>query len=262
MSKIGSSGSHSSGPFSQDGDLQGQSGTRGRDLFEGRRDGSSLRKGGREPGLRDGSGARSHLPGSATPEARSASFEQRFRDALQDGGERDTDRQPEQRRHRVLAEAIAPEPPALGWMAAPVPVQAPDSSAAPGSPGPVTGAVEERVAKLSAWVEQALRSELSAGTGQPLTIRIPLQDAADGMQNLTVSVTAASIEVTLERNAGEASAELVRAAQLLADRLQRRFAKGSVRVVEVVGEPHREASAEPTATGMAGFSAIFGPRDR
>jgi hypothetical protein len=265
MTKIGSSGSHPSNPSAEDQDWQGQSGFRGRDPFEGRKDGLGSRTGNRDAGLRDGTGSGSRSGHALVHDSRSTSFQQRFREALNDRGERDAEREPERRRERVLAvaEAAPAEPQMAPWVIAQVPGQELVAGQLQSTPGAGTSGVEDRVAKLSAWVEQALRAELSTSAGQPLTIRIPLQDAADGLQNLTVAVTAASIEVTLERRAGEASADLDRAAQVLAERLQRRFAKGTVRVLEVVGEAAEAAAgtrADRFGDGMTDFSAIFRPR--
>jgi hypothetical protein len=123
------------------------------------------------------------------------------------------------------------------------------------SPGETKSAatLEPVVTEILAKIEQAWRAELSASAEGPASLQIDLGDAIEGLKGLTVTMTGTSLDVILVRGEGEASAELMLAAQVLADRLQQRSGKRIVRVLDAVGS---EATGEAEAPG--GIQAISG----
>lgn len=89
-----------------------------------------------------------------------------------------------------------------------------------------------RVAALTQRIEEAVRAELYAAPGRPIALKLELGDLVPGLLSVSVAMTPEGIDVTLARSAGEASPELLLAAQALAERLQTRFAKRIVRVLD------------------------------
>lgn len=101
------------------------------------------------------------------------------------------------------------------------------------APAPPAGAEQAaRVEALTLRVEEAVRAELYAAPGRPVTLRLDLGGLVPGLLGLTVAMTPDGIDVTLARAAGPPSAELMQAAQALAERLQTRFARRIVRVLD------------------------------
>lgn len=128
--------------------------------------------------------------------------------------------------------------------------RAPGFALAPSAPPTAVASVGTeqaiRISALTQRVEEAIRAELYATPGQPIALKIDLTDLIPGLNSVTVSMTPEGIDVTLARTVGEASAELLQAAQALADRLQTRFAK---RVVRVLDAPVLALSGQPVAAG-------------
>ena len=146
---------------------------------------------------------------------------------------------------RLLAEAVAPDPSALAVAAsASVPLATGTPAGAAEAGAAVRPSTAARVDGIADRVERAVRAEEGVAPGQPVTIQVPLDAAGDGLRSLTVTVTAAGVDVTLARVAGEASADLQAAARALVERLQRRFPKGAVRVFDTV-EAAGEAGGAP-----------------
>jgi hypothetical protein len=82
----------------------------------------------------------------------------------------------------------------------------------------------------------------------------------EGLTAFTVTMTGTSLDVILTRTGGEPSEELVRAAQMLADRLSQRFGSRSVRVLD---DSRDEALAsEPGHGGLRGIAQILGGRSK
>jgi hypothetical protein len=110
-----------------------------------------------------------------------------------------------------------------------------------------TEAIAERIATQ---VEQALKAELWTGAGRPVTLALPLDGMVDGLAGVTLTLSAGSLDIVLQRNGGVVSDDLIKAAQGLAERLQARFARRTVRVLDSV-------TADGGATaGAGGFGAI------
>ena len=153
---------------------------------------------------------------------------------------------------RLLATAEAPADAIAALFAAPGRVPR-GSAEGPAAESDVAGpSIERRIAGIAERVERAIAADLAAGATAPLALRIPLDGAAEGPTSLTIVATAQGLDITLcggDRVAP--TPELIRAAQGLAERLQRRLGRGSVRIFEG-DEPER------AATGWTDLSAILG----
>lgn len=225
----------------------------------------------RERALRDGLGrdglgrdslGREDRSGTGEGFGRSLAFGERMRDAMGDTG-RDPGRDPgqgeehrdgrERRREdepRLLA-AVEPEPVAALFGAAPPAPAVPAREALPAGPG-----TAELVARLSERLEAAIRAELSAGAGQTLSLRVPLDGLVPGLAAVTVALTPAGLDVTLVRAAGLAPADLADAARDLAHRLRGRFGGRGVRVLE-----RTEAAEPPAGDALAAIGRLLGRAD-
>jgi hypothetical protein len=111
------------------------------------------------------------------------------------------------------------------------------------APAPTANEAAARVEALAVRIEQAARAEMALAPGQPIALRLDLGDMVPGLSALTMEMTADGIDVTLTRSTGPASEELVRAAQMLAERLQARFSRRIVRVLDAPAPP-REPSGD------------------
>lgn len=220
----------------------------------------------RERALRDGLGrdslGREDRSGTGEGFGRSLAFGERMRDAMCDTG-RDPGRDPGQgeergdgREHRRedeprLLAGVEPEPVAALFGAAPPAAAAPAREAL--TAGPATA---DLVARLSERLEAAIRAELSAGAGQTLSLRVPLDGLVPGLAAVTVALTPTGLDVTLVRAAGLAPADLAEAARDLAHRLRGRFGGRGVRVLE------RTEAAEPRAgDALAAIGRLLGRAD-
>jgi hypothetical protein len=116
------------------------------------------------------------------------------------------------------------------------------------TPGPEITAVVARI-------EQAVKAESRAAANGLAAVHLDLGDAVAGLKGLTVAMTPTAIDVTLLRSEGEVSAELIGAAQALADRLQQRFGRRIVRVHDTTGEVAAEAGE---GHGLQAISNILG----
>ena len=177
---------------------------------------------------------------------RHAQFAETMRRAL---GERrdDAERPGEDEVRRVLAVAGAP---------APLP-----SPFAPGAPlgaeasvlGPTTS---ERVETLANRIEAAVRAELRGEMGPAITLRLDIAGAMPGVDALTLTVSPTLIEVVLTRAAGaDLPSDYAAAAQALADRLQSRFSKRLVRIVEA----EAPGGTQTPSRGLEDISRLLAP---
>jgi hypothetical protein len=116
-------------------------------------------------------------------------------------------------------------------------------------------ATGQAVAALVERIEQAVRAEMFASIGRPSLVSIDLGGAVEGLRSLTVSMTETALDVTLVRAEGVATAELIGAAQALAERLQQRFGRRIVRVLDSSGDASAEAK---DGGGMQAISRILG----
>lgn len=158
---------------------------------------------------------------------------------------------------RLLAAAEPPADALAALFAFPAPTAAPAGAGAPTSEPGAPAAVERRIADIADRVERALAADLAADPAAPIALRIPLDGAGGGLTSLTVTATAQGLDITLARPDGEAAAspELLQAAQGLAERLQRRLGRGSVRVF---ADAEASETSRPAEGGWAGLSAILG----
>lgn len=120
---------------------------------------------------------------------------------------------------------------------------------------PLAPTTAERVDALAARIESAFRAELRGQAA--VSVQIDLAGTFPGVDALTVSMSPAVIEVVLTRSAEDLPADYAASAQALADRLQSRFAKRMVRVVER-DSPVREAGSR----GMDDISRLLARPDR
>lgn len=151
----------------------------------------------------------------------------------------------EPRRARVLA-SVEPSADSLASLFKPQPQ--PVLELTPAGETPSGARQESRVAQVAARIEDAVRAELRAGAGQPIHIDIPIDAEIDGLKGLSVVISSSGIDIVLERQTDAApSRDLTRAAQWLAETLQRRVGKGTVRVLDVA------AARDEGETAPAGF---------
>lgn len=130
------------------------------------------------------------------------------------------------------------------------------------APLPLPGVVDDapapvdtagRAALVSDRIEAAVRGEMRPPGNEPLTIRFDTADlAASGIAGVTITLSATALDVTLTRSAPDASQGFLQSAQALADRLQVRFGKRIVRIMEADALP-----ATPSRGGFEGLSALF-----
>lgn len=91
-------------------------------------------------------------------------------------------------------------------------------------------ATSDRIAQI---VEKALKAEMAPIPGKPVEIALKLTDVVPGLDGLTVSMQAGTIDVVLQRAAGVEGLDALRASAAgLADSLRQRFGKRVVRIYE------------------------------
>ena len=191
------------------------------------------RMGQQRPG-RDISSGQSGI-GANAGDQRETAFQEKMQQAL--GYAIDNAPFEDKTEHVLLASTgTSPHAPSAGRHEA-----APSQTAAAGQ-APWVGAVAHRI-------EQALM--VPPIPAAPLTLRLDLPDGS-GIGALSLTMTATSIDVVLIRSGGEASAELMQAAQALADRLHARFSRRIVRIHEV----QAEAEARPSE-GLDAISRLL-----
>jgi hypothetical protein len=114
------------------------------------------------------------------------------------------------------------------------------------TPSPNIAATVVRIADL---IEKSARIDLAAGAGAPMSLQVSLGDGSSGLVGMTIVLTPTALDVTLNRADHAFSAELVSAAQALADRLTIRFPKRRVRILD---------AASPTASAITDQAAQDG----
>lgn len=226
------------GPGTGPGEFQPPAPGERRDGYDGR-EGLPRRFGEMRNGLGEGMRSGEFAFGGGMTEERENAFRDKMAAALQaKAGDGQGEDLPST---RLIA--VAGEAPPL-FPAAPQAVGEPASSG--------TGRPAE-IASLVDRVESSLAAELSRSGGPQLTLRLDLPDAAFGIAGFSISITADAIDVVLDRGGAAASDEIAAAAQALADRLQQRFARKTVRIheVEQQEEPKKEG-------GLDELARIFG----
>lgn len=226
----------------------------GRESFEGGREAFRQRDGGETSGRREGragllGGRLAGGDGSPFASAdRSAAFERSVEaaagDRVQTAAVEDA---PERDRVLALVEWAAPPSPFI-----PEPVVPPLAPLAPN--------IEARVTDVVSRVEQAIRAELFQDAGRPVSIRIELPENGDGVQSITIAMSATTLDVRLQRGDGRVTDDLLAAAQALAERLQARFSRRVVRVLDAgegAAARGNGAGGNPKVDlGGDGFSAL------
>lgn len=219
------------GPGIGPGEFQPPASGERRDGYDSRRDGLSGRFGELRNGLGQGMRSDEFTFGDGLTEERENAFRDKMAAALQ-AGARDEQSGEELPPTKLIAVA--------GEAALPVMAAAPQSAAAqPASAAPDRSA---EIFALVDRVESRIAAELAGQGAQQLTLRLDLPDAAFGISGFSISISADAIDVVLDRGGAAASGEIMAAAQALADRLQQRFARKTVRIHEVEQrqEPDKE----------------------
>ena len=117
------------------------------------------------------------------------------------------------------------------------------------------GSVDEILLRI----EQAVRASLHTGDGAPLAFKVRLDDLQiPGLQSLQVAMTAGALDVSLGRDAGPLTPQMIAAAQSLAGQLAIRFPTRVVRVLDVDPDSGREREQEQANSGMRGISDLLG----
>lgn len=163
---------------------------------------------------------------------RNALFLSKVRRALGENGTDDDGDGTDEQASRLLA--VAGEPAALRLI-----------DGLPATAGLVAGYASGRtaeVARLAERIEQSIKGEMAGNLRSGFRLRLDLQNAGDGPQSLTLTMTTNSIDVVLSSPEGGLSADYALAAQALADRLQARFSRRVVRIYEANAENELRAS--------------------
>jgi hypothetical protein len=151
------------------------------------------------------------------------------------------------REDKVLA--VAEEPRGLPQM----PLAAPQLTTAVADPAGPT--LVDRAGDVAVRVEQAIRAELSHGLGGPISLKLPIGDLFPGIDAVTITMSADALDIGIQRSGAEISDALLAAAQALADRLQARFSKRIVRVIDVAGPA--AAGDAPPADGLTEIARLL-----
>jgi hypothetical protein len=128
------------------------------------------------------------------------------------------------------------------------------ADAAPPATQTATPAAEGLAAQVTARIEQAIRAEAAPVQGRPVNLRIPLDGTIDGLKAIRIVATPTTLDVVLERAGTDVSPDLVQAAEALAGRLAARFAKRTVRVMDL---PSRPAADKAEHAGAQALSDLF-----
>ncbi len=102
---------------------------------------------------------------------------------------------------------------------------------------PSTPTAAAMVATVTRHIEDAIRADMRPAKGEPLKLRLDFADGLAGLKGMTMSVTPTTLDVVLERSAGDMSPDLLAATAILADRLRLRFGKRIVRILDRVDAP-------------------------
>lgn len=227
MSKIGNP---NDGQFDRwSGDYPAQAGFDGRDRPSGR--GS----GGRADGPLKASGWSRSLDASL----RAAAFEKGLHHAVRNlGDDEGVGNQPGQNRTFAQAQLLAIAQSPMTGLPSPGAAQSADASS------PSTAAI---VASVTEYIQQSIRADAMPVSGQVLKLSLAFGgDVAGeiGLTGISLSVTATTLDVVLERAGSEASESLLRAARILSERLMTRFSKQTVRILDRITPDAQAAAAE------------------
>lgn len=138
-------------------------------------------------------------------------------------------------------------------------MRTPERLPAPAAPDPVRPSTE-RVLAVAEACERAMRAELHLQMGRPVAVELGVGDLMPGLERLKISLDGSTLEIAfmLAAGAGSAPADAttVAAAQALAEQLQARFPRRTVRVVEIdAGDGAAKPSTAPS--GAAALSDLF-----
>lgn len=112
------------------------------------------------------------------------------------------------------------------------------------------------VSTIAARIEQAVRADLIALASGPTTVAIDLGGLVPGLQQVSITMGATTLDVTFDHALVTLPEELVQATQALAEQLARRFAGRSVRILQAAA-PDAEADAR-AESGLQAISGLLG----
>ncbi|WP_378940850.1 hypothetical protein [Mesorhizobium sp. ANAO-SY3R2] len=110
----------------------------------------------------------------------------------------------------------------------------------------------KRVQALGDRIEQAIRAEMRVDPAAGMTVKLDLPGSESGLAAISVVVSRDNIEVVLRHGGLGDLAGLAQAAQMLAERLQTRFSRRGVQILEV----EIPATTEPSRS-MDEISALL-----
>ena len=116
------------------------------------------------------------------------------------------------------------------------------------------GAVDEIMLRI----EQAVRASLHSGEATPLAFKVKLDDLhIPGLKSLHVSMSAGALDVSVGRDAGMLTPEILSAAQSLADQLAVRFPTRVVRVLDLDSDADRAGDHDGSHSGLRAISELL-----
>ena len=117
------------------------------------------------------------------------------------------------------------------------------------------GETVRRVQALGERIEQAVLAEMRGNPAAGLTLDLDLPGGESGLAGISVAMSRDGIEVVLRHSGMGDPAAMAQAAQALAERLQTRFARRTVRISEI----ETPSTVEPSS-GMDQISALLAGR--
>jgi hypothetical protein len=105
---------------------------------------------------------------------------------------------------------------------------------APPQPAALSPSGSDMVATVTRHIEAAIRADMRPSKDAPLTLQLAFPGEEAGLFGLTLSMTATTLDVVLDRVVGDMSPELLAAAAALSDQLRLRFGKRVVRILDRV----------------------------
>lgn len=192
----------------------------------------------------DGFGLQSHFGnsdfGDSLPDEREHAFLQKMKRAI---GEPDTATD-SAREPRVIAIATTATPAPFS----PFAVHDATATAGPGD------AAAMRANALGDRIEHAIRAELRGNPQAAVTLTLDLPGDETGLAGITITMGRDSIDVVLRHGGIGDAAGIVQAAQLLAERLQTRFVRRTVQILEL------ETSQAQPSRSLDELSALLARR--
>jgi hypothetical protein len=123
---------------------------------------------------------------------------------------------------------------------------------------PSRGAASQAIAELLVRIEAALAAEQWRDAAGAARVQFNLNGCVEGLNSITVTMTATTLDVTLERVHGAIPVDLAAAAESLAQSLHQRFGRRVVRVLENFCAS--DSAASDHDGGLQAFSRLLGPQ--